>query len=193
MPPFHPEPELDGLDFDLAAKNLEKPSFFDQVEAEREREMYMLAVVDEATGAPVRPATEEDLHDFPLELVAPLGPQAPPQPTAPKPPLCVKNMSLSELLAAATEEQGHPVCNHCGAQGGWIDWWWLGPLPPCAPPPRASTAQSRSPAMDSAHTGLTRWLYILDCPCGIASCAPEDLPSPVIQILEASRPNFAPV
>lgn len=111
--------------------------------------MYMLAVVDEATGTPVRPATEEELHDLPQELVALEGTQGLARPGQPALPLSSKNMSLSELLAAATEAQGQPICNHCGAQGG-CNGRWLGHLPPWPPPRGAPIAPSRPIAAMSA-------------------------------------------
>lgn len=118
MPPFADDVELESfpsLDLDLGSKSYasNKPSFFEQV-----RQMYMLAVVDEATGTPMRPATEEELNGIPLELVQPLPspkPKAEPKPETPKE--STKHMSLQELLAAARNGNG-PMCDHCGATGG---------------------------------------------------------------------------
>ena len=127
MPPFADDTELESfpsLDLDLGTKSYvgNKPSFFEQVE--QVRQMYMLAVVDEATGTPMRPATEEELNAIPGELVQPLPspqPKAELKPEKPKEP--TKHMSLQELLAAARNGNG-PMCDHCGATGGYMGWMW---------------------------------------------------------------------
>ena len=119
MPPFADDPEsFPSLDLDLGTNSCasSKPSFFEQVE--QVRQMYMLAVVDEVTGTPMRAATDEELNDIPMELVQPL-----PSPTLKTEPELeelkepTKQLSLQELLAAARNGKG-PMCDHCGATGG---------------------------------------------------------------------------
>jgi hypothetical protein len=120
MSPFQGANELEvfaNLDVvDLESKSFEKPSFFEQVE--QERELYMLAVIDEETGNPVRPATEEELHELlPLELVEPLTcSKTKVQTKVAKSKEPIKTTSLQELLAAARNGAG-PMCDHCGATG----------------------------------------------------------------------------
>lgn len=116
MPPFHGENGDPIALTDLPPPTLQKPCFFDQVE-DVDRELYMLAIVDEATGAPMRPATEEDLLLLPGELMTSLSPSKPHLASHPNDPIKdIKNMSLQELLAAARNGKG-PMCDHCGATG----------------------------------------------------------------------------
>ena len=125
MPPFQGDAELEvfaNLDVDLLeSKSYEKPSFFEQVE--QERELYMLALIDETTGTPVRPATEQELNELlPLELVEPLTLNKPKvQPKVVKSKEPIKTTSLQELLAAARNGAG-PMCDHCGATGKQNEW-----------------------------------------------------------------------
>jgi hypothetical protein len=120
MPPFQGDNELEVFAelnvVDLESNSFEKPSFFEQVE--QERELYMLAVIDEATGAPVRPATEDELNDLlPLQLLEPLTcKKTKVQTKVAKSNEPIKTTSLQELLAAARNGAG-PMCDHCGATG----------------------------------------------------------------------------
>jgi hypothetical protein len=86
------------------------------------RGLYMLAVVDEETGAPVRPATREDVEELPPLLA--LDPAAGGKPR-PRPPSALRasyalpqrqgQPTLQELLAEATRGGRGPVCCHCSA------------------------------------------------------------------------------
>ncbi|KAL4543199.1 hypothetical protein Ndes2526B_g03861 [Nannochloris sp. 'desiccata'] len=118
MPPFQGDNDLEvfaNLDVvDLESKSYEKPSFFEQLE--QERELYMLAVIDEVTGDPVRPATEQELYELsPLQIVEPLTcNKTKVQTKVAKSKEPIKTTSLQELLAAARNGAG-PMCDHCGA------------------------------------------------------------------------------
>ena len=153
MSPFQGDNEL-GVNFDLDV-DLERkrdiPSFFDQVE-QHERELYMLAVIDEETGTPVRPATDEELTELlPLALNEPLTcKKAAVQTNLVKSKEPIKTMSLQELLAAARNGAG-PMCDHCGATGKQIigeelDRWLAG----ANQPRRAFDGSTRSLYMSRA-------------------------------------------
>jgi len=119
MPPFQGDIELEvfgNLDVvDLESKSYEKPSFFEQVE--QERELFMLAVIDEVTGGPVRPVTEQELYELsPLQMVEPLTcNKTKVQTKVTKSKESFKTTSLQELLAA--RNGAGPLCDHCGATG----------------------------------------------------------------------------
>lgn len=80
-----------------------------------DKQVFVLALLDESTGTALRAATTSDL----LQLQ--LGPSTPVN--APDAPVQEKQMSLQEILAARAEAGGASCC-HCGvtgtrARGSW--------------------------------------------------------------------------
>jgi hypothetical protein len=88
----------------------------DEVEEGSEPRLYCLVLIDEETGAPVRPATDHDLAS--LVMGDDLSTQTPPAKgeasSQPHPP---KQQSFQELLASTYPAKEGPSCMHCGVTG----------------------------------------------------------------------------
>lgn len=96
-------------------------------QARQERQLYMLAIVDEATGMPVRAATEEDVAGVSLKMlelppVHKKGAQQSPAAEDSNANEGPKQPTLQELLAIARMGPG-PKCDHCKATGECGKCW----------------------------------------------------------------------
>lgn len=95
---------------DTRARSPEASSFFS---LDDKPEKFVLALIDEASGEPLRPATEADLIELKLLECLPrpeAAPRAPKEPEA----TAMTDQAFKELLSAG------PVCRHCGVTGGRI-------------------------------------------------------------------------
>lgn len=117
-----------GVDLDRAQYKNAGPESQSPTAGQVKRELYMLAIVDETTGTPIRVATEEDLSDFDVNLID-RSLTTSPTPSKKTSPLTPKSgigydgcgfgafnrqKSLQELLANA---KGGPRCHNCGVKG----------------------------------------------------------------------------
>ena len=120
-PPFGTSAGLDWVPPDLppldegCAKPAPSPEpfFVSLHRLQEERRLYCLALIDEDSGAPLRPATEAEVGAL-LPAAATTGEgEEPPPAAAPAPPQ--REPSFQDLLAEASRTRG-VCCHHCGAR-----------------------------------------------------------------------------
>lgn len=78
--------------------------FSDSMDLDDAKQVYCLALVDEATGTALRVATEEDLAKL-LEAT---------EESSEEEEAVDKETPFQELLASTREQKGTPTCMHCG-------------------------------------------------------------------------------
>jgi len=119
--------DLDQAQYNHACSEPQSPTV-----DETKKELYVLAIIDELSGTPIRVATEEDvsndLSGFDVDLInrSLIGSPTPSKRTSPLTPkggggysgggfdAFHRQKSLQALLANA---KGGPACDHCGVKG----------------------------------------------------------------------------